>query len=95
MLSALQVQRTRVAAEFGELLAPRKRDIAPGALTAYWRALPQAGEAETLAAAGFVEAVNADAVSYTHLDVYKRQPYGLPTGARHPVRSAVRRQTAA
>ena len=61
LLSALQVQRTRVAAEFGELLAPRKRDIAPGALTAYWRALPQAGEAETLAAAGFVEAANADA----------------------------------
>ena len=61
LLDALQVQRARVAAEFGELLAPRQRELAPGALTAYWRALPQAGEAQTLADAGFVEAATADA----------------------------------
>ena len=61
LLAALQVQRARVAAEFGELLAPRQRELAPGALTAYWRALPQAGDAQTLADAGFIEAANADA----------------------------------
>ncbi|MET0582372.1 MAG: bifunctional [glutamate--ammonia ligase]-adenylyl-L-tyrosine phosphorylase/[glutamate--ammonia-ligase] adenylyltransferase, partial [Pseudoxanthomonas sp.] len=59
--AALAAQRARVAAEFEELLAPRQRDAAPGALTGYWRALPASGDAEILAAAGFSEPAGADA----------------------------------
>jgi len=59
--AALAVQRERVAAEFGELLAPRQRDAAPGALTAYWRSLPGTGDSEALAAAGFADPSSADA----------------------------------
>ena len=59
--AALAVQRERVAAEFGELLAPRQRDVAPGALTGYWRSLPNSGDAEVLAAAGFADPGSADA----------------------------------
>ncbi|RYZ74947.1 MAG: bifunctional [glutamate--ammonia ligase]-adenylyl-L-tyrosine phosphorylase/[glutamate--ammonia-ligase] adenylyltransferase, partial [Lysobacteraceae bacterium] len=61
---ALQVQRTRVAGEFGELLAPRGGEAAPGALAGYWRALAAAGEVDQaglLAAAGFADAAGADA----------------------------------
>ncbi|HEY5972903.1 MAG TPA: bifunctional [glutamate--ammonia ligase]-adenylyl-L-tyrosine phosphorylase/[glutamate--ammonia-ligase] adenylyltransferase, partial [Pseudoxanthomonas sp.] len=58
--AALELQRARVAAEFGELLAPRQRDVAPGALTAYWRTLPEGGDKEILAAAGFADASGAD-----------------------------------
>jgi [glutamine synthetase] adenylyltransferase / [glutamine synthetase]-adenylyl-L-tyrosine phosphorylase len=60
--AALMVQRARVAAEFGELLAPRQRDATPGALSGYWRALPNSGDAEALAAAGFRDPTSADAV---------------------------------
>lgn len=59
--AALAVQRARVAAEFGELLAPRQRDATPGALSGYWRALPNSGNAEALAAAGFADPGSADA----------------------------------
>lgn len=58
---ALDGQRARVAAEFNELLAPRQRELEPAAMTRYWRALPDAGDMETLAAAGFVAAGSADA----------------------------------
>jgi glutamate-ammonia-ligase adenylyltransferase len=58
--AALDVQRDRVAAEFGELLAPRQRDLVPGALGQYWRALPAAGDAAVLAGAGFADATAAD-----------------------------------
>ena len=58
--AALDVQRARVAAEFGELLAPRQRDLVPGALGQYWRALPTAGDAAVLAGAGFADAATAD-----------------------------------
>ncbi|RZA31841.1 MAG: bifunctional [glutamate--ammonia ligase]-adenylyl-L-tyrosine phosphorylase/[glutamate--ammonia-ligase] adenylyltransferase, partial [Lysobacteraceae bacterium] len=61
---ALQVQRTRVAGEFGELLAPRSGEATPGVLAAYWRALAAAGEVDQaglLAAAGFADAGAADA----------------------------------
>jgi len=58
---ALETQRTRVAAEFGELLAPRKREKVAGALTQYWRGLPGSGDAGALAAAGFADPGNADA----------------------------------
>ena len=59
--AALVMQRMRVAAEFGELLAPRQRDATPGALSGYWRALPDAGDIEALAAAGFRDPGSADA----------------------------------
>ena len=59
--TALALQRERVAAEFGELLAPRQRDVKPGALSGYWRSLPNSGDAEVLAAAGFSDPASADA----------------------------------
>ena len=58
---ALDIQRARVAAEFGELLAPHQRETVAGALTQYWRALPGSGDAGVLAAAGFADPGNADA----------------------------------
>ncbi len=51
LLDALAPQRTRVAAEFAELLAPRVRATAPDALADYWRALP-GGDAAPLAGIG-------------------------------------------
>ncbi len=51
LLQALTSQRTRVAAEFAELLAPRVRATAPDALADYWRALPE-GDATPLAGIG-------------------------------------------
>ncbi|MBV6784739.1 bifunctional [glutamate--ammonia ligase]-adenylyl-L-tyrosine phosphorylase/[glutamate--ammonia-ligase] adenylyltransferase [Xanthomonas campestris pv. uppalii] len=51
LLDALAPQRTRVAAEFAELLAPRVRATAPDALADYWRALPE-GDAAPLAGIG-------------------------------------------
>ena len=58
---ALEIQRARVAAEFGELLAPHQREAVAGALTRYWRGLPGSGDAGVLAAAGFADPGNADA----------------------------------
>lgn len=58
---SLQAQRERVSREFAELLAPRKRRIAADALSQYWRGLPEGSQADTLAAAGFADAVGADA----------------------------------
>ncbi len=57
----LDMHRARVTAEFEVLLAPRRRDRDPGALAAYWRALPDQGEAATLADAGFDDPQAADA----------------------------------
>ena len=56
----LERRRERVTGEFEALLAPRRRRAAPDALTAYWRALPESGDAETLAEAGFEAAGDAD-----------------------------------
>ncbi|UNP30429.1 bifunctional [glutamate--ammonia ligase]-adenylyl-L-tyrosine phosphorylase/[glutamate--ammonia-ligase] adenylyltransferase [Lysobacter gummosus] len=61
LLTELERRRERITAEFEALLAPRRRRAAPDALTAYWRALPEAGEADTLADAGFEAAADADA----------------------------------
>ncbi|MEH6417691.1 bifunctional [glutamate--ammonia ligase]-adenylyl-L-tyrosine phosphorylase/[glutamate--ammonia-ligase] adenylyltransferase [Pseudomonas sp. CGJS7] len=61
LLSELEQRRERVTAEFDALLAPRRRRAAPDALTAYWRALPESGEVDTLADAGFEAAADADA----------------------------------
>ena len=57
----LDLHRQRVATEFAALLAPRGRQREPAALAAYWRALPEGGEAGALAAAGFNEAAALDA----------------------------------
>lgn len=57
----LDAHRMRVAAEFEALLATRRRHAEPSALAAYWRALPDAGQAATLADAGFDEAAALDA----------------------------------
>ena len=40
--------RARVTAEFEALLAPRRGTAAPDAIAAYWRALPDAGDAAVL-----------------------------------------------
>jgi [glutamine synthetase] adenylyltransferase / [glutamine synthetase]-adenylyl-L-tyrosine phosphorylase len=58
---ALDEHRARVAAEFDALLAPRRRRTEAGLLTGYWRALPDAGDSATLAAAGFMETAAVDA----------------------------------
>lgn len=77
---ALDVQRDIVTAEFGALLAPRRKRNAPDALTAYWRALPDDGDSAVLADAGFVEAGNADGL----LRDFARSPgvRGLSDSAR-------------
>jgi [glutamine synthetase] adenylyltransferase / [glutamine synthetase]-adenylyl-L-tyrosine phosphorylase len=59
---ALQRQRHRVSREFAALLAQREQGAAADSdLPAYWRALPGAGDAAVLAAAGFGEADAIDA----------------------------------
>lgn len=58
----LDAHRARVAGEFAELLAVERHEAVPGALSQYWRALPDGGEAQALAAAGFADAAGADAV---------------------------------
>ena len=62
---ALQVElaacRAGVSAEFDALLVPRRGEAAPGALESYWRALPEGGQAQALADAGFADAAGADA----------------------------------
>ena len=54
------VQRDRVAAEFAALLAPRRRAREASDLAGYWRALPEAGQSATLAAAGFDDSEDLD-----------------------------------
>ena len=58
--AALDEQRARVTAEFEALLAPRRRSRAASDLAAYWRALPEAGAADALAAAGFDDSEDLD-----------------------------------
>lgn len=53
LLTELTMHRERVASEFAQLLAPRRGEREPGALEAYWRALPEGGDAAALAAEGF------------------------------------------
>lgn len=57
----LQQHRHAVSEEFARLLAPRKRTAKASALERYWRALPDAGDADVLADAGFADAHGADA----------------------------------
>jgi glutamate-ammonia-ligase adenylyltransferase len=77
---ALDIQRARVVAEFGELLAPRQREAVAGALTQYWRALPGSGDVEVLAAAGFADPGNADAALRDFVN--SSGVLGLSDGAR-------------
>lgn len=60
LLAALNPHRQRVSEEFAALLAPRKHQPVPGALAAYWRALPDEGQAQTLLDAGFGDAAGLD-----------------------------------
>jgi glutamate-ammonia-ligase adenylyltransferase len=57
----LDAVRAQVSAEFGALLAPRRRTGEPNALALYWRGLPGAGDAQALADAGFEDAAGLDA----------------------------------
>jgi glutamate-ammonia-ligase adenylyltransferase len=57
----LELHRARVAGEFAALLAPRGRSRAPAALNAYWIALPDGGDGDALATAGFADAGGLDA----------------------------------
>src|SRR5690606_7333785 len=63
LLAALAPVRAGVAAEFGALLAQRDdaRSEVSGDLAGYWRALPEAGDAGALAAAGFGDPGEVDA----------------------------------
>jgi len=60
LYAELQRHRERVSVEFGELLAPRRRDVAPDATALYWRALPEDGDAAILGALGFHDVQGAD-----------------------------------
>ncbi len=60
LLATLEQQRARVGVEFDALLAPRRGQAAPDALSSYWRVLPGGGSAEVLADAGFTDANGAD-----------------------------------
>lgn len=61
LYAALQHHRSAVSEEFDRLLAPRKRTAKASMLERYWRALPDAGDAQVLADAGFADAQGADA----------------------------------
>jgi len=56
----LDGHRARVATEFEALLAPRGRTATPSDLATYWRALPDAGDAQALADAGFQDTETLD-----------------------------------
>ncbi|MBS7458487.1 bifunctional [glutamate--ammonia ligase]-adenylyl-L-tyrosine phosphorylase/[glutamate--ammonia-ligase] adenylyltransferase [Coralloluteibacterium stylophorae] len=56
----LDAHRALVAREFGRLLAARRRPQPGVALRGYWEALPDAGDAQVLVDAGFVDAPVAD-----------------------------------
>ena len=57
----LAAHRERVSAEFAALLAPRGRSEIPSDLSGYWRALPEGGDPDTLAGAGFEDPGSVDA----------------------------------
>ena len=61
LLDALAGRRGFVGNEFAALLAPRRRRDAPNTLALYWRALPDAGDLQVLADAGFEDPAAADA----------------------------------
>ena len=72
--------RDVVTEEFSALLAPRRSQAAPDALERFWRALPDAGERDALANAGFDDVPATDAL----LRDFARSPgvRGLSDGTR-------------
>jgi glutamate-ammonia-ligase adenylyltransferase len=58
--AGLDIVRDEVAAEFHALLAPRERSASPDTLATYWRALPGAGDPQSLADTGFEPPQEAD-----------------------------------
>lgn len=56
LLEALDEVRGFVAGEFSALLAQRQKQHRPGDLAAYWKQLPDGGDADVLVDAGFTEA---------------------------------------
>jgi glutamate-ammonia-ligase adenylyltransferase len=56
----LDRHRRHVTDEFAALLAPRSTGTTTSELSAYWRALPEAGDASALAQAGFAQPNEAD-----------------------------------
>jgi [glutamine synthetase] adenylyltransferase / [glutamine synthetase]-adenylyl-L-tyrosine phosphorylase len=59
--TALDTHRARVSEEFGALLAARAGHArASGDLSGYWRALPDGGDAQALADAGYGDATGVD-----------------------------------
>ncbi|MBB6598392.1 bifunctional [glutamate--ammonia ligase]-adenylyl-L-tyrosine phosphorylase/[glutamate--ammonia-ligase] adenylyltransferase [Luteimonas sp. MC1825] len=62
LAAELEAHRARVAAEFDALLAQRRAQPGVGSdIAGYWRALPDAGTADVLAAAGYGDAAEVDA----------------------------------
>lgn len=61
LVQALDVHRARVSAEFEQLLARRGAARDERGLAGYWRALPEAGDAQALAEAGFAAVEDLDA----------------------------------
>lgn len=57
----LDGHRHVVSEEFSRLLEARRRRAPASALSAYWRALPEGGDAGVLAEAGFIDASECDA----------------------------------
>lgn len=57
----LDDHRQRVSEEFSRLLEARRRRAPASALSAYWRALPEGGDAGVLVEAGFTDASGCDA----------------------------------
>jgi glutamate-ammonia-ligase adenylyltransferase len=70
MQGALDVERAVVAEAFADLLKSRRRQADRGALAQYWHALPESGEAATLAEAGFADA----AAHHARLRDFARSP---------------------
>ena len=56
LAATLDAHRDVVTAAFAELLQTRRRRLSPTALGLYWRGLPDEGDANVLAEAGFAEA---------------------------------------
>jgi glutamate-ammonia-ligase adenylyltransferase len=70
MQLALDAQRVVVSEAFADLLKSRRRQADRGVLAQYWHALPEAGEAATLAEAGFNDA----AAHHARLRDFARSP---------------------
>ncbi len=61
LAGALAEVRALVSGEFGALLAQRQKQHRPDAIAGYWKQLPEAGDVQVLADAGFADAAGLDA----------------------------------